>query len=88
MTYRPRARQTRTPFVCIERDPIQIDALLRVEERILHIVGDATDQDVLVRARVDTARGLIACMPAHKDAGSTPATCCSPARIPSSSRPP
>ena len=59
--------QTRTPFVCIERDPIQVEALLRVEEGILHIVGDATDQEVLVRAHVDTARGLIACMPADKD---------------------
>ena len=59
--------QTRTPFVCIERDPIQVDALLRVEERILHIVGDATDQEVLIRAGVDSAHGLIACMPADKD---------------------
>jgi len=59
--------QTRTPFVCVDRDPVQIDALRRVGEGILAIVGDATAQEVLVRARVETARGLIACMAGDRD---------------------
>ena len=59
--------QTRTPFVCVERDPAQIEALVRVGEAMLYIVGDATDQDVLLRAQVTVARGLITCMPADKD---------------------
>lgn len=59
--------QTRTAFVCVERDPGQIDGLLRISETILYVVGDATDGDVLLRARVDTARGLITSMPSDKD---------------------
>jgi voltage-gated potassium channel len=59
--------QTRTAFVCVERDPAQVETLLRVGEATLCIVGDATDQDVLTRARVTAARGLIACMAADKD---------------------
>jgi voltage-gated potassium channel len=58
---------TRTPFVCIDRDPAQIVSLQRVGEGILAVVGDATDQEVLVRARVATARGLIACMAGDRD---------------------
>jgi voltage-gated potassium channel len=59
--------QTRTAFVCVEHDPAQIDALLRISETVLYVVGDATDGDVLLRARVDTARGLITSMPSDKD---------------------
>lgn len=57
--------QTRTPFVCIEMDPSREPALRALG--VLYILGDATDTHVLRRARAETARGLIACMPSDKD---------------------
>ena len=58
---------TRTPFVCIEQDPGRLDALRRVVPDVLHIVGDATETDVLRAAHTERARGLILTMPADKD---------------------
>lgn len=59
--------KTRTPFVIIERNGAEIDALRKIDDTVLFIVGDATRSDVLREARVDAARGLIACMPEDKD---------------------
>jgi len=57
----------REPFVCIEVDPAQEAALRRVGDEVLHLIGDATDSQLLRQARVEHARGLIACMPSDKD---------------------
>lgn len=58
--------KTRTPCVVIEQNLAQ----LKHRER-LHGVpvleGDATDEEVLRHARVDSARGLITTMPSDKD---------------------
>jgi voltage-gated potassium channel len=59
--------RTRRPFVCIEIEPAQEDALRKLGDGILYIIGDATDSDVLRRARVEAGRGLVACMPSDKD---------------------
>lgn len=59
--------ETRTPFVVIEHDTTQEDALKKVSPSVLYVVGDATDGDVLAKARIDVAIGLIACMPSDKD---------------------
>ncbi len=59
--------RTRRPFVCIEVDPVQKDALRKLGPGILYIIGDATDSDVLRRARVEAARGLVVCMANDKD---------------------
>src|SRR2546425_1575705 len=59
--------RTRRPFVCIEIDPGKEEALRKLGEGILYVIGDATTSDVLQRARAEAARGLIACMPADKD---------------------
>lgn len=59
--------KTRTPFVVIERNPAEEEALRKIGAGVLYILGDATDTDVLRRARVDHARGLISCMPQDKD---------------------
>jgi voltage-gated potassium channel len=59
--------RTRRPFVCIEIDPAKEEALRKLGEGIVYIIGDATTSDVLQRARVETARGLVACMPSDKD---------------------
>lgn len=59
--------KTRTPFVIIERDEAEAGAIRKLGDGILYIIDDATNADVLRRARVPAARGLIACMPADKD---------------------
>jgi voltage-gated potassium channel len=58
---------TQTPFVCIELDPGHAEALHRLHPNALYIVGDATATEMLRAARVEEARGLIACMSADKD---------------------
>jgi voltage-gated potassium channel len=59
--------RTRRPFVCIEIDPAKEEALRKLGDGMLYIIGDATTSDVLQRARAEAARGLIACMPSDKD---------------------
>ncbi|MBI4245654.1 MAG: potassium channel family protein, partial [Candidatus Rokubacteria bacterium] len=59
--------ETGTPFVCIEIDRAQEPALRRLGERLLYILGDATDGEVLRLARIEAARGVITCMPSDKD---------------------
>src|SRR5256886_17452430 len=56
-----------TLFRSIEIDPGKEEALRKLGEGILYVIGDATTSDVLQRARAEAARGLIACMPADKD---------------------
>ena len=59
--------RTRRPFVCIEIDSAREEALRKLGDGMLYIIGDATTSDVLQRARVEVARGLVACMPSDKD---------------------
>lgn len=59
--------QTQTPFVIVEIDPTREQALRQLDETILIVIGDASDTDVLERAGVPYARGLISCLPDDKD---------------------
>lgn len=59
--------QTRTPFVIIERDASQEERLQQFAEQALYIIGDASDSSILRQARVETARGLVACMSDDKE---------------------
>ncbi|MBI1847879.1 MAG: potassium channel family protein [Candidatus Rokubacteria bacterium] len=59
--------ETRTAFVCVERDPGQEPALQKLGEDVTYIIGDATDADVLRAAGIGRARGLISSMPSDKD---------------------
>ncbi len=59
--------KTRTPFVLIENNAAEEEAVKRLGDKILYIIDDATNTDVLKRAQIEHARGLIACMPADKD---------------------
>jgi voltage-gated potassium channel len=54
--------QTRTPFVVIERDASQEARLQEFGDDVLYIIGDASDTSVLHQARIESARGLVACM--------------------------
>jgi voltage-gated potassium channel len=55
------------PFVVIEMDEARCHALKRSQRDVLIIAGDATEIDVLRRARVEHAFGLAACMPSDRD---------------------
>jgi voltage-gated potassium channel len=50
--------QQKVPFVVIEREPAQVRAA--AEQGILTIEADASDEEILRRAGIDRARGLIA----------------------------
>jgi len=59
--------RTRRPFICIEIDSTKEEAIRKLGEGMLYIIGDATTSDVLQRAQAEAARGLVACMPSDKD---------------------
>ena len=59
--------QTRTPFVIIEQDAALAERLKQVDDEVLYIVGDASEAEVLTRARIATARGLVATLPDDRD---------------------
>jgi voltage-gated potassium channel len=52
-------------IVVIERDPARVAKLN--ERNILHVVGEATDEENLIRANVQQARGLIAALKTDSD---------------------
>lgn len=59
--------QTRSSFVIVEIDPAREQALRQISDDILIVVGDASETEVLERAGVSKARGLISCLPDDKD---------------------
>lgn len=59
-------KKTLRPFLVIERSRERLDKHLEKDD-FLHIIGDATDDQVLVKARVDRAAGLVACLPDDRD---------------------
>ncbi len=58
--------RTGTNFVIIERDPERIEAARKFGD-VFHIQGDATDDEVLLRAGIDRAAGLAAALSTEKD---------------------
>jgi voltage-gated potassium channel len=58
--------KTQTPFVVIERDSDAIHHLLQVGD-ILHLHGDATQDETLLLAGIERARGLFAVLGEDKD---------------------
>ncbi len=53
-------------FVGIEVDEERLEHLTETHD-FLYLVGDATDDDVLIRAGVDCAKGLVACLSRDQD---------------------
>ncbi len=51
-------RNARQEFVIIEKNPQQIEAI--IEEGLLFVAGDATQDEILQKARIERARGLVA----------------------------
>ncbi|MBA3532274.1 MAG: potassium channel protein [Ardenticatenales bacterium] len=58
--------QTRTPFVVIEQDPVALNDLLRVGD-VPYIEGDATDDETLLLAGIQRAKGLVTTLGEDKD---------------------
>ena len=59
---------TRTPFVVVEFDKDRVEWISQhLKSSFLHIVGDATDDDVLVRAGIKRARGVVTALSSDKD---------------------
>lgn len=59
--------QTRTPFVIVTPDASDEARFRDSERQELHIVGDPSDTDVLRRAGIEHALGLVACMPDDRE---------------------
>ncbi len=58
-------RSKPTPFIVVEKDPQLIERLER--EDILYVVGDATDDETLQAAGIDSAKGLITAVTSDTD---------------------
>ncbi len=60
--------KTKTPYVVIEHDDERISELLEdFGDDFIYIDGDATDDDILVQAGVERARGVLSCLRDDRD---------------------
>jgi len=63
--------KTQSPYVVIESSNEVVTRLIENEREryhdMLHIIGDATDEKVLVEAGLDVAAGIISVLPSDKD---------------------
>jgi len=55
------------PFVVIDHDQQRLEKLAALSQNILYIVGDATDDEVLLAAGLERAIGVMAALPSDKD---------------------
>lgn len=55
------------PYVIIDRDEARAETIRRVDEEALILVADATRDESLVQSRIETARGLVACLSSDTD---------------------
>lgn len=51
-----------TPYIIVENDPEKIQIIQEMDKDILYLAGDATQDDTLVEAGIENARGLIAAL--------------------------
>ena len=58
--------KTHVPFIVIDKDGDRIKQMEKIG-RFLHIEGDATDDEVLLKARIKEAKGLVAVLPQDRD---------------------
>ena len=59
--------KNREPVVMIEADQESIDRCLAFVEDLLYIKGDATEDENLLAAGIENARGVAICLPSDKD---------------------
>jgi len=58
-------RRAGTPFIVIERDPEHSE--VADDESVIVVTGDASEESVLMHARIDVAAGLVAALPSDAD---------------------
>lgn len=58
-------RDEKIDYVIIDRSPELLESTMRDDE--FYIIGDATQDEVLVQANINSAKGLIACFPSDAD---------------------
>ncbi len=59
---------THTPFVVVEQDQDRLQWIAEhLEVDYLRIIGDATEDDVLIQAGIEKARGVVAALSSDKD---------------------
>ncbi len=54
-------------FIVIEQDESRLKHILESREKLLYIQGDATDDEVLLKAGIEKATGLVTCLAEDKD---------------------
>lgn len=63
--------QTKTPHVVIELEEEQVNHLRQIHPRLaadlLYIIGDATEEEILEKAGINRAKGVITALPHDKD---------------------
>ncbi|HHF98063.1 MAG TPA: potassium channel protein [Candidatus Aerophobetes bacterium] len=59
--------KTKTPFVIIEKREERVSFLIEKYEDIICIKGDATDEDILKKAGIEKAKGILATFPSDAD---------------------
>ncbi len=59
--------RTGAPFVIVDPKPTHISTLQNTYDDVLHIAGDATNDEVLRKAGINHARGLVAAVSNDKD---------------------
>ena len=55
------------PFVCIDADSERLERMVTDHPDLLYIEGDATEEEVLARAGIERAAGLVAALSTDKD---------------------
>lgn len=55
------------PYVIVDRDEARGEAIRQTDEEALVLIADATRDESLVQARIETARGLVACLSSDTD---------------------
>lgn len=50
----------KTPFIVIDKQKSIIEVLLKEFPKIIYVIGDATDEEILKSARIEKAKGVIA----------------------------
>lgn len=58
--------KVQVPFVVVDRNEDRIKEISRIG-RLLYIIGDATDDEVLLKAGIQSAKGLATALPSDKD---------------------
>ncbi|SHF11651.1 voltage-gated potassium channel [Marinitoga hydrogenitolerans DSM 16785] len=61
--------KNKIPYIVIEKDQERIDKLLEKEEykNINYIIGDAKDEDILIKAKIFEAKGVLLTLPSDVD---------------------